>query len=581
MSARSLSSRFNLRGLLVATAFTLSAVPAAPLRAADTARPKIIVAVVVDQLRADYLERFQHQFVEGGFRLLTEGGAHMTFAHYDYFPTVTAPGHASVFSGAPPAIHGIIGNEWYDKTLRKQTYCCGDATVTGVGTTGKEGQMSPRKFIGGNFADELRLRFKSKVVGISIKDRGAILPAGRQPAGAFWFEAKSGNFITSSYYMVELPEWVRTFNERKIAHGYLGETWNRLLDESAYEHADNLPGEGNLPGEKKPVFPHRVIRPLPSEEEEAEPGAVDCENILSTPFSNQLLAEFARAAIDGEQLGQGPGPDFLSVSFSAIDACGHRFGPHSQEVQDITLRLDRQLADLFRYLRGKFGLENVLIMMTADHGVMPTPEYARQQGIDGQRLDEVPLMSDLLSKISERFGSSNLLLSKRIYVGNIYFNHEALREHQIAAADLAAFIREWALDTGKFHASYSRDQLLDGRVSGQIGERVFHGYNAERSGDVVLVFKPFIMGGTGKTGTTHGSPYAYDSHVPVIFYGAAFRPGRYADDFKITDIVPTLSAALRMNEAAGSIGKPFIKALANEGPAEPKAQAAEAISLAP
>jgi predicted AlkP superfamily pyrophosphatase or phosphodiesterase len=550
-------------------------------------QPKLVVAILVDQLRYDYLERFHDQFTDGGFRLLTDEGVFMTFARYNYCPTITAPGHASAFSGSPPAMHGIIANEWFDKRTRKAMYCCGDSTVTGVGTNTAAGKMSPRNFIGANFADQLRLHYGSKVVGISIKDRGAILPAGKKPAGAYWFEPASGNFVTSNYYRAELPEWVRAFNDRKLPAGYLDQKWDRLLEEKRYEREDTLPGEGTLAGEKTPTFPHLIVRPKPAPvtkpaaEEDVPPAAGAApaevktvapapapfketyENILPTPFSNQLLAEFARAAIEGEHLGEGVSPDLLTISFSGIDACGHRFGPYSQEVQDITLRLDRQLAELFSYLDKKFGLANVTFVLTADHGVMPTPEFATQQGFDGQRVDEVALIGDLLPKLSERFGSGSVLLSKRLYEGNLYFNHDALREKSIPPGDVAAFIREWAFSTGKFQACYSREQLLDGRAPGPIGERVINGYNAERSGDVVLVYKPFTISWGGKSGTTHGSPYSYDTHVPVLFRGAAFKPGHYAEEFYITDLVPTLCAALHIDQPPGSIGKPFTRALAD------------------
>ncbi|MEA3209909.1 MAG: hypothetical protein QOE70_2966 [Chthoniobacter sp.] len=577
---------------LCAVAFLL----APPVRAEQ---PKLIVAILVDQLRYDYLERFHDQFTPGGFRLLTDDGAFMTFARYNYCPTITGPGHASVFSGAPPAMHGIIANEWFDKRTRKTLYCCADSTVTGVGTTHSAGRMSPANFIGANFADQLRLHFRSKVVGISMKDRGAILPAGKKPTGAFWFEAATGNFVTSSYYMAELPAWVRAFNDRRRPAQFLGQTWDRLLEAKLYEREDLLPGEGSLAGEKAPTFPHLVTHPKPvsaartSEEDDAPPAtaapAADVttaatpkpsaspataaappkesyENILPTPFSNELLAELARAAIEGEKLGEGAGPDLLTVSFSAVDACGHKFGPYSQEVQDITLRLDRQLSELFAYLDKKFGLAHVIITLTADHGVMPTPEFATQQGFDGQRSDELATMADLQARLSERFGTPNVLLSRRFYEGNLYFNHDALKDKGIAPAEVAAFIREWALATGKYQAAYTREQLLDGRTPGPIGERVFNGYHAERSGDVVVVFKPFTINWAGKTGTTHGSPYSYDTRVPVLFHGPPFKPGRYADEFYITDFVPTLCAALHITEPPASIGKPLVKVLADEGP---------------
>ncbi len=575
-------------------ALGLFAVAATLVRAAAE-EPKLIVAILVDQMRYDYLERFHDKFGEGGFKLLTDQGAFMTFARYNYCPTITAPGHASAFSGSPPAMHGIIGNDWFDKRTRKMMYCVGDSTVTGVGTNGSAGKMSPRNFIGSNFADQLRLHYQSKVVGISMKDRGAILPAGKQPTGAFWFEAASGNFVTSSYYMKELPAWVTKFNERKLPESYLGRTWDRLLGANEYERPDNLPGEGNLSGEKTPTFPHLVVRPKPQPVSavvaevdvpagigtsaganaalpparvavpNAAPTKITYDNILATPYSNELLAEFARAAIEGEHLGQagaGAPPDLLTVSFSAVDACGHKFGPYSQEVEDVTLRLDRQLEGLFSYVDKKIGLKNVVIVLTADHGVMPTPEFAAQQGFDGQRADEVVLLGDLSAKLSERFGTAGVLLVKRIFDGNIYFNHDVLREKNIAPAEVAAFIREWAFSTGKYQACYSREQILDGRATGLIGERVFNGFNGERSGDVVLVYKPYTINWGGKSGTTHGSPYAYDSHVPVLFYGAPFKPGRYADEFYITDMVPTLCAAVHIDQPAMCIGKPFVKVLA-------------------
>jgi predicted AlkP superfamily pyrophosphatase or phosphodiesterase len=516
--------------------------------------PKLIVAILVDQLRYDYLERFHDQFPEGGFRLLTDQGAFMTFAQYNYAPTVTGPGHASFLSGAPPAVHGIISNDWFDKRTLKSVNCVSDPSVEGVGGDPNEGKRSPRNFIGSNFADELRLRFHSKVVGVSLKDRGAILPAGKKPAGAYWFDSVSGNFITSTYYMPELPAWVKAFNARKLPASFIGQTWKRLLDPAVYDWPDNAAGEGLMPGEKTPTFDH-VVHPSPTE---------GFETIVPTPFGNQLLAEFALAAIDGERLGAGPQPDMLCVSFSSTDACGHRFGPYSQEVQDITLRLDQELRQLFAQLDKKFGLKNVTIVLTADHGVAPTAEFATGQGFDGQRTDSTALMADLEKQLTERFGVGKFFLTSRPVDGNFYFDHAALRERKLAPEDLAHFIREWAYANGEYQAAYTRAQLLDGRTPGVIGQRVLNGYHPERSGDVVVVPKPYHLPSSFKVGTTHGSPYSYDTRIPVLFYGSAFKRGRYADEFYITDIVPTLCAALHATEPPGSIGKPCVKVLADE-----------------
>ncbi len=514
-------------------------------------KPKLVVAILVDQLRYDYMERFHDQFSEGGFRLLTDRGAFMTFARYDYAPTLTGPGHATFLSGSTPAIHGIIGNDWFDKATGKPMYCCKDSTVEGVGAAGAAGQMSPRNFIGATLADQMRLQYQSKVIGISLKDRGAILPAGKKPSGAYWFESASGNFITSTYYRPELPAWVIKFNSEEHPKSFVGKAWDRLLDASAYEREDLAPGEGAFQGEKSPTFPHRI---------EMSPKA-GYENISSSPFGNELLLQFAKAAIDGERLGQGPQPDLLTVSFSCVDYVGHRFGPYSQEVQDITLRLDKQLAELFAYLDQKVGLANTTIVLTADHGVAPTPEFAEHQGLDGQRVDEIALMGDLLEKINARFGEGNYLLQRKLFNGHLYFNHTTLRDKQIASDILASFIREWALATGKFHACYSREELLAGQAPGLVGRLTINGYNGERSGDVVLVYKPYTLPGGNKTGTTHGSPFSYDTHIPVLFHGPQFRPGRYADEFYITDIVPTLSSALHLDVPPGCMGKPFVKVL--------------------
>ncbi|TDU81297.1 type I phosphodiesterase/nucleotide pyrophosphatase [Prosthecobacter fusiformis] len=541
--------------------FALVATGLAHLQAAPPKAPKLVVAIVVDQLRYDYLDRFHHQFGEGGLKLLTDEGAFMTFAQYDYSPTITAPGHASFFSGSSPMMHGIIGNEWFDKRTGQPMYCVSDDAVNGVGTDpqGKAGKMSPRNFIGSTVADQMRLHWDSKVVAISIKDRGAILPGGKKPAGAFWFESATGNFITSSYYMQELPAWVKAFNDSKRPDAFIGQTWERLLDEKEYLNPDDAAGESSLAGETTRTFPHQVIK---EEKDGYEP-------ILSTPFGNQLLAEFAKAAIEGENLGQGSKPDLLCVSFSSNDYCGHRFGPYSQEVQDITLRMDRQFQEFFAYLDKKIGLTNVTIVLTADHGVCPTPENAQEQGLDAGRPPLSDMMNELQEKLAERFGPGRYFLGAKIGFkprlsdGNLYFNYPVLIEKQLSPETVTSFAREWALSTGVFHAVYGREQLLDGRAPGVIGQRVMKGFNGERSGDIVFIPKPFLISGSGKpgAGTTHGSPFSYDTHIPVLFYGASFKAGRYADEFYITDIAPTLSAALGIQEPPACMGKPMVKIL--------------------
>lgn len=528
---------------------TIGLVFTAQTQAAET--PKLVVAILVDQLRYDYLERFDQHFTTNGFRTFTKDGAFMTFARYPYYPTKTAPGHATFLSGSPPAVHGVIENDWFDKKTRRSMYCVEDKSVQGVGTTSSKGQMSPRNFMGTTFSDSMRTHYGSKVIGISMKDRGAVLPAGKKPTGAYWFESKSALFVSSTYYMNELPAWMQAFNARKLPASYIGKTWTHLIDKKHYTMKDDAISEGKLAGEKTSTFPHTI-------NESKGEGA---ETIMPTPYGNQLLLELAKAAIEGEKLGQGAQPDVLCVSFSSIDYCGHLFGPDSQEVMDITLRLDRQLAELFTYLDQKIGMQNVTMVLTADHGVAPIPEQAAQNGYDAARVKDTELMVDLLGKLDQKFGPGKYFLTPKPVEGNLYFNHDLLNEKKLSPNELCNFIREWALDTGKFQAVYSREQLLDGRTPGQLGHLVFNGYNAERSGDVVMVTKPFLLMSGYPSGTSHGTPYSYDTHVPVCFYGSQFKPGRYADEFYITDIAPTLSAALRVEQPAASVGKPFVKAL--------------------
>jgi predicted AlkP superfamily pyrophosphatase or phosphodiesterase len=519
---------------------------------AAEAPPKLVVTIVVDQLRYDYLERGREHFANEGFRLLMERGANMVFARFNYSPTVTGPGHASYLSGVGPAGHGILGNDWFDKRTGKDMYCCADTNVVAVGTTNKSA-MSPRNFIGATVADQMRLHFNSKVISLSLKDRGAILPAGKKPAGAFWFDSKLGLFITSTYYMTNLPAWVSEFNDRKLPESYMEKTWERLHPTNVYMFADDARGEGKMHGETNVTFNHTINTKTNS-----------LETMYATPFADEMLTQFAIAAIDAEQLGQGAQPDMLCVSYSSCDGIGHTFGPHSHEIQDEIFRLDRQLEKLFRHLDEKVGLNDVVIVLTADHGVAPTPEFAADMGLDGHRWDSAKFMTNLQTHLEAKFGEGKYFATMKIPYGDVFFRHQTLREKGLAPSVVAAEVREFALSQGFFANAFSREQLLEGRAPGQIGQFYSNGYNAERGADVMLVGKPFGIPGTGKTGTTHGSIYAYDTRVPVLFFGRPFKPGRYADEFYITDIAATLSAALRIEEPPGSIGKPLVRALADQ-----------------
>jgi predicted AlkP superfamily pyrophosphatase or phosphodiesterase len=514
--------------------------------------PKLVVTIIVDQMRYDYLERAPEKFANEGFRLLIERGAFMTFARYNYFPTITGPGHASYLSGSPPSVHGIIGNEWFDKRTGKDLYCCADTNVVAVGTTNKSA-MSPKNLAGATVADQMRLAFNSKVISVSMKDRGAIMPAGKRPQGAYWFESKSGNFITSTYYMTNLPAWVTAFNDRKLPASALGKSWERIREPNEYLFADDAPGEGKLHGETNSVFNHTI-----------NTSTNGFDTVYSSPFADEILTQFAIAAMDAEELGQGSQPDMLCVSYSSMDSIGHTFGPYSHEIQDETFRMDRQLELLFRHIDEKVGLANVYIVLTADHGVSPTPEFSKHMGIDAQRWDSAKFMTNLQTRLEQQFGAGKYFATMKIPYGDIFLNQDVLREKQLSLSTIAPVVREFALNTGLFMNCFTRDQLLEGRAPGQIGQFYINGYNPERGADLMLVPKPFTLAGTNKTGTTHGSVYAYDTRVPVLFFGRAFKAGRYSDEFYITDIAATLSAALHIEEPPGSIGKPCLRILADQ-----------------
>jgi predicted AlkP superfamily pyrophosphatase or phosphodiesterase len=534
----------------------LLAVLLLPFCAVTTLRaesPKLVLAIIVDQMRYDYLEQSPHLFAPNGFRLLLERGAFMTSAKYNYYPTVTAPGHASFLSGCGPAIHGILGNDWFNKFTGKDMNACLDTNVTAVGTTNKS-QASPKNFIGANLADQMRFAFNSKVIGVSIKDRAAIFPAGKKPAAAYWFDNKSGNFITSTYYMTNLPQWVTDFNDKKIPQSYIGKTWDRLYDPSEYMFADQGFGEGHLNHQTNDttLFPHTIL------------ASTNLENVLETPFGDELLTQFAIATLDNEQLGQTNHPDLLTLSYSSPDLGGHVFGPNSHEHQDIIFRLDRQLDKLFNHIDEKIGLKNVIIVLTADHAVAPTPEFAQSMGLDSKRFKTEEFMTNLQTHLEGKFGAGKFFRTMKMPYGDIFLNHETLREKSIPIAAINSAIRDYALNSGYIQTCYTRDQLLDGNAPGWIGQCVLNGYNPERGADLVLVAKPFVIPGKEKTGTTHGSPYAYDTRVPVLFFGQPFKPGRYPDEFYITDIAATLSSALHIEEPPGSIGKVALRIMSDQ-----------------
>jgi predicted AlkP superfamily pyrophosphatase or phosphodiesterase len=517
----------------------------APPAAAKTVR--LVVGIVIDQFRYDYLMRFHDQFGEGGFKRLLNGGAVFTNANYIHVPTYTACGHATFMSGATPSMNGIIGNEWYDRESGKRVTSVSDGKVKLLGGPAGAAGSSPSRMLGSTIGDELKLASggQSKVIGISLKDRAAILPSGKHPNGAYWYDMNTGNLVSSTYYFSDLPEWVKKFNKEMRPDRFFGKRWEKLLPESAYQRstADDMPYEKFSAGNK---FPYLINGG------EEVPGPRFYNQFQYTPFANDYLVDFAKAAIEGEQLGADNTTDLLTVSFSSNDLIGHSYGPYSQEVQDITLRTDRTLAEFFNYLDHKIGLDRVLIALTADHGVAPVPAHAQQFGLGGI-VEPKSVTEAVQNALNKSFGEEKWILD--FYNGNVYLDEAAIERRKLNVEDVERVASLAVVKIEGVAECFTRSQILSGRVpQTRIARSVCNGFNAHRNGNLVVVPDPFFFIGEGIT-TTHGAPYTYDTHVPLILYGAGVAPGTYYSEASPADIAPTLATMLKIETPSNCVGR--------------------------
>lgn len=510
-------------------------------------QPKLVVGIVVDQMRQEYLQRFQSKFGENGFKRLQREGFQFRNHHYEYFPTYTAPGHASIYTGTTPASHGIVGNDWFVEETGKSMYCVEDSSVKTVGSNSRLGEMSPRNLLSNTITDQLRLStmMKAKVVSISIKDRGAILPGGHF-GKAFWFDESIGGFITSTHYSKTLPEWMETFNQSKPVEKYLSQPWNTLLPIDQYTESlpDDNPWEGKLRSEDKAVFP----RDLPKLRKLNGPGI-----IRDTPFGNNLLFDAAVAAINGENLGKGTATDFLALSFSTPDYMGHRFGPHSVEVQDMYLRLDLLMAELLTTLDRQVGKGNYLLFLTADHGAEDHPGWLASMGFPVNYFDGNILKQRLRAHLAGKFGDS---LVTDWNNQQVYLDRQKISDLKLDLASVeqetAGFLQRYPGIAHVFTAS----ALQQGAVGSFTGRFVQNGFFAKRSGSVTAIFQPGWME-YYRVGTTHGSPWANDTHVPMLFFGYKVPPGSTTRRTHIADIAPTLSMILDIRHPNAASGTPM------------------------
>jgi predicted AlkP superfamily pyrophosphatase or phosphodiesterase len=537
-----------------------------------------VLLIAVDQFRQDYLERFGDLFGRNGFKRLMRDGAVWEQAHYDHTPTYTAPGHATMMTGAYPAETGIVGNEWIERETNKRITSVSDTTVKSLGGNANESAASPRRLMTSTVGDELRLATndRSKVIGISVKDRSAILPAGRHANAAYWFSAASGNMVSSTYYFPGLPAWVSDFNNKRPADKFFNARWDRLSPESEYlkrAGPDAPPWEniGRVSGDTN-AFPHTITGGATA------PGPQFYSALDYTPFSNDLLVQFAQEALVNEKLGQDDDTDVLTLSFSANDYVGHRYGPYSQEVMDIALRVDRSIGTFLDFIDSKVGLRNTIVIFTADHGVAPIPEHAAALGLDGARLRGEDVLSAVRTAITARYnpkGTTPDPTADYIYTydfggrlqpafinGNIYFNYAALQRDGVSLDEVTRVARDAVLTMRGIARAFTRAQLLQGAVSitDPIERRVVHGFYPARSGDVVVIAEPYKYLGDAIP-ATHGTPYAYDTHVPLIIVAPGLIPGRYYDRASPADIAPTISALLKTTQPSSAVGRILIEAI--------------------
>lgn len=513
-------------------------------------RPKLVVGLTVDQMRMDYLYRYWHLFEDGGFKRLVNDGFVCANNHFDYAPTYTGPGHASIYTGTSPMMHGIIANNWYVRN-EGTVYCASDTSQRGVGTTSSGGRMSPHRMLTTTLSDELRLsnNFQSKVIGISFKDRGAILPAGHHPTAAYWFLGKDeGNFVSSTYYMDSLPKWVNDFNAERAVDNYLTAGWELLLPEEAYavSYDDNNPFEAPFRGQMRAAFPYDF----------SEVTEDRYEYIKPTPHSSTLSVDFAIAAIEGEQLGQNAFTDLLALSFSGPDYAGHQFGPQSREVQDTYLRLDRDLERLLSYLDRTIGKNEYLIFLTADHGGAPVPGYMNRFNLPGGIWRPQEMLATIEERLSARYGSAEYISS---YSNDqVFLNADLLRAKGIALEEAAQLVAVVCNEFPEVYRAMTRNDMMKLPAHDPVTHALRNGLHPQRSGDVVVLTQPGLIE-YGYQGTTHGSPYSYDTHVPLLFFGKNVPSGQLSRRTHITDIAPTVAQLIRIGQPTGCIGNPIFE----------------------
>ena len=520
--------------LVLASAVLVAAGPRAQQRP-NGPGIRLVLLIAVDQFRYDYLTRFRGDFTAGFKKLLTDGAV-FTNAYLEHYPTVTAIGHATMLSGATPSVSGIIGNDWFDCESGKTVQSVTDNAVKPVGAP-DAAPASPRRLLVGTLGDEMKLASGApkgaanapRAIGLSLKDRSAIMTVGRGADAAYWFDTKTGSFVTSTYYMNDPPAWMRAFNDRRIADGLAGQNW--------------LPLAGQAP----------VLRQLPKETDSKL-----YEAVFGSPFGNQMLLDVSKTVIDVELLGQRGVTDLLTVSFSSNDSVGHTYGPDSPQVRDIAIRTDRTIGELLDHVDKLVGLQHTLVAFTSDHGVAPLPESLTQRSLPGGRIVNKELFGAIEQALAAHFGPGPWLMATA--GSSPYLNYSLIAERHLDQAEVRRVAAAAVLAVPHVARVYTRDQLLRGEVANDlIGTRVERSFYPQRSGDLEVVLEPYWM--RQATGTTHGSPYNYDAHIPLILMGRPIKVGTYPGNVALNDLAPTLATLIDVDAPSGSSGRVLTEAL--------------------
>ena len=516
----------------------------------SSVKPKLVVGIVVDQMRNDYIYRYWDRFGEGGFKRLINDGFYFKNAHYNYIPTYTGPGHSSIYTGTTPRTHAIIANDWHIKSSAISNYCVSDTGVKSIGCTNKNGKMSPKNQLSSTIGDELKISTNQigKVFSIALKDRSSILPAGHAANAAFWYDEITGNFISSSWYIKELPSWVNAFNNKKFPKVYLTKGWQTLYPISSYSNslADNNNYEASPIKKAAITFPYNYKDFIEKN---------DFSIIKSNPYGNTITKDLAISCLINESLGKDNIPDLLCISFSSPDYIGHYYGPRSIEAEDIYLRLDKDIEDLLNTLDEQVGKNNYTIFLTADHGGADVPNHLIDSKIPAGYIKEKYLVTEIKKFLQRSFGDSSIFENNSNE--QIFLDARKINQLNLKTAEVESKLADFLITINGISEAFTSSTLkTQSFYKNDYATLLQNGYNHKLSGNVCYIYNPAWMDYSEK-GTTHGAGYNYDTHVPIIFYGNGIKKGNYFQYVSITQIAPTICELLQINQTNGCISDPL------------------------